>query len=54
MSNEFKLATVKVKHDGAPDGFVVINETDFDPAVHVPHDDTPALHDTPAPVNTPG
>lgn len=34
--------TVKVKTDASdnPHGFIVINESDYDPAVHEPFDDT--------------
>lgn len=39
--NECKVPTVKVKSDTAPDGYVVMNESDFDPSVHVKHEDAP-------------
>jgi len=34
MSNEFRCPTVTIKSDESPDGYIVINESDFNPTKH--------------------
>jgi hypothetical protein len=45
--------TVKVKHDESPGGYFVINESDFDAAVHVKYDEPAPLPPVPGPLPPP-
>lgn len=38
QGNEYRVPVVAVKSEVAPDGHMLINESDFDPAVHVKYE----------------